>query len=47
MVVGSKQLCGDTVNIIGREDQNFQWSRSYWYYSTLLPFQKNENIVWT
>jgi hypothetical protein len=39
-----QQFCGDTVNIFGREDQNFQWSRAYSYYST--PAAQNE-VIWT
>jgi hypothetical protein len=39
-----QQFCGDTVNIFGREDQNFQWSRAYSYYSS--PSAQNE-IIWT
>jgi hypothetical protein len=38
-----KQLCGDTLNIFGREDQNFQWSREYLYYSS-PPAQKD--VIW-
>jgi hypothetical protein len=38
-----QQLCGDTLNIFGREDQNFQWSRAYSYYSS-PPAQKD--IIW-
>jgi hypothetical protein len=39
-----QQFCGDTVNIFGREDQNFQWSRAYSYYSS--PAAQNE-VIWT
>jgi hypothetical protein len=39
-----QQLCGDTLNIFGREDQNFQWSRAYSYYSS-PPAQKD--VIWT
>jgi hypothetical protein len=38
-----QQFCGDTLNIFGREDQNFQWSRAYSYYSS-PPAQKD--IIW-
>jgi hypothetical protein len=38
-----QQFCGDTLNIFGREDQNFQWSRAYSYYSS-PPTQKD--IIW-
>jgi hypothetical protein len=31
-----QQFCEDTLNIFGREDRNFQWSRAYSYYSS--PF---------
>jgi hypothetical protein len=40
-----QQLCGDTLNLFSREDQNYHWSRSYWYYSSLLG--KENNKVWT
>ena len=32
------------MNIFGREDQNFQWSRTYSYYSTLAAQNK---VIWT
>jgi hypothetical protein len=38
-----KQFCGDTLNIFGREDQNFQWSRVYSYYSS-PPTHKD--VIW-
>jgi hypothetical protein len=38
-----QQFCGDTLNIFGREDQNFQWSRAYSYYSS-PPAQKD--VIW-
>jgi hypothetical protein len=44
MAPARQQFCGDTVNIFGREDQNFQWSRAYSYYSS--PSTQNE-IIWT
>jgi hypothetical protein len=42
-----QQFCGDTLNIFGCEDQNFQWSRAYWYYSSPPTAQKDGNIIWT
>jgi hypothetical protein len=36
------QFYRDTLNIFGREDQNFQWSRAYSYYS--CPFAQKEVI---
>jgi hypothetical protein len=37
MVASSRQqFCGDTLNIFGHEDQNFQWLREYSYYSSPL-----------
>jgi hypothetical protein len=39
-----QQFCGDTTNIFGCEDQNFQWSRAYSYYSS--PSGQNK-IIWT
>jgi len=47
MATRTKNLCGDTLNIFEREDQNFQWSIAYWYYSTLPLLGINENIIWT
>jgi hypothetical protein len=44
MAATRQQFCGDTVNIFGREDQNFQWSRAYSYYSS--PSAQNE-VIWT
>jgi hypothetical protein len=40
-----QHFCGDTLNLFAREDQNYHWSRSYWYYSNLLD--KENNKVWT
>jgi hypothetical protein len=37
------QFCGDTLNIFGREDQNFQWSRAYSYYSSPLA---QKDVIW-
>jgi hypothetical protein len=39
-----QQLCGDTLNLFAREDQNYHWSRLYWYYSNLMG--KENNKVW-
>ena len=39
-----QQFCGDTMNIFRREDQKFQWSRAYSYYSS--PSVQN-TIIWT
>jgi hypothetical protein len=39
-----QQFCGDNLNIFGREDQNFQLSRAYSYYSS-PPAQKE--VIWT
>jgi hypothetical protein len=38
-----KYFYGDTLIIFGREDQNFQWSREYSYYSS-PPAQKD--VIW-
>jgi hypothetical protein len=38
-----QQFCGDTLNIFGREDQNFQWSIAYSYYSSHLA---QKDIIW-
>jgi hypothetical protein len=35
-----QKFCGDTLNIFGREDLKFQWSRAYSYYSS-PPTQKD------
>jgi hypothetical protein len=39
-----QQFYRDTLNIFGREDQNFQWSRAYSYYSS--PSAQKE-VIWT
>jgi hypothetical protein len=39
--------CRDTLNTLGREDQEFQWSRAYNYYKTLSPVKKKMNLIWT
>jgi hypothetical protein len=44
MAPSRQQFCGDTVNIFGSEDQNFQCSREYFYYS--YPSTQNE-AIWT
>jgi hypothetical protein len=44
MAASRQQFCGDTLNIFGREDQSFQWSRAYSYYSS--PSAQKE-IIWT
>jgi hypothetical protein len=44
MVAARQQFCGDTVNIFGLEDHNFQSSRAYSYYSS--RFTQNE-VIWT
>jgi hypothetical protein len=38
------QFCGDTVNIFGRHDQNFHWSRAFSYYSTSVA---ENQVIWT
>jgi hypothetical protein len=44
-MASTRQLfCGDTVNIFKREDQNFQWSQAYSYYST--PVAQTQ-VIWT
>jgi hypothetical protein len=42
--ISRQQFCGDTLNIFGRKDQNFQWSRTYSYYSS--PSAQKE-VIWT
>jgi hypothetical protein len=44
MAPSQQQFCGDTVNIFGHEDQNFEWSMAYSYYSS--PSTQNK-IIWT
>jgi hypothetical protein len=45
MVIATrKKNCGDTSNIFGNEDQNFQWSRMYSYYSSPLA---QKEVIWT
>jgi hypothetical protein len=43
MAATRQQLCGDTFNIFGCKDQNFQWSRAYSYYSS--PSAQKE-VIW-
>jgi len=44
-MVGARQhLCGDTLNIFRHEDQSFQWSKAYYYYSS--PSTQKE-VIWT
>jgi hypothetical protein len=38
---------GDTLNTLGHEDQQFQWSRAYKYYKSLPPAEKKTNLIWT
>ena len=44
MEATQQQFYGDTLNILGHEDQSFQWSRAYSYYSS--PFSQKE-IIYT
>jgi hypothetical protein len=44
-VIRKQSFCGDNLNLFNREDQNYHWSCSYWYYSNL--FSKEKNRVWT
>jgi hypothetical protein len=44
MAAGRQQFFGDTVNILRHQDQNFQWSRAYFYYSSRSV--ENE-VIWT
>jgi hypothetical protein len=37
-------FCEDTLNIFGKEDQNFQWSRAYSYYSSSYA---HKEVIWT
>jgi hypothetical protein len=43
MEATQQQFYGDTLNILGHEDQSFQWSRAYSYYSS--PSARKE-IIW-
>jgi hypothetical protein len=44
MAAGRQQFCGDTVNMFAHEDQNFQWSRAYFYYSS---HSAQNEVIWT
>jgi hypothetical protein len=45
MLAKARQLfCGGTLNTFGHEDQNFQWSKVYSYYSS-PPAKKD--VIWT
>jgi hypothetical protein len=48
MLRKKKELyCGDTLNTLGREDQEFHWSREYNYCKALSPAEKDTNLIWT
>jgi hypothetical protein len=40
-----EMFCGDTLNTLGREDQQFQWSTEYNYYKSLSPAKKKMNLI--
>jgi hypothetical protein len=40
-----KSFCGDILNLLSREDQNYHWSRSFWYYAKIMDRENNK--VWT
>jgi hypothetical protein len=44
MAATRQRFCGDTLNIFGHEDQSYQWSRAYSYYSS--PSSQKE-VIWT
>jgi len=44
MAATRQHFYGDTLNIFGCEDQSFQWSRAYYYYSS--PYAQKE-VIWT
>jgi hypothetical protein len=44
MATGWQQFCGDIVNIFGHEDQKFQWSRAYFYYSS---DSAQKEVIWS
>jgi hypothetical protein len=44
MEAAQHHFCGDTVNIFGHEDKNFQWSKAHSYNSS--PSTQNE-VIWT
>jgi len=39
--------CGDTLNTLGLEDQEFQWLREYNYYKNLSLVKKKMNLIWS
>jgi hypothetical protein len=39
--------CGDTINTLGREDRQFQWSQAFKWYLDLPHGEKKLNKVWT
>jgi hypothetical protein len=39
--------CGDTLNTLRCENQEFRWSRAYNYYKALSPAEKENNLIWT
>jgi hypothetical protein len=43
MTKRKQQFYRDTLNLFMREDCNYHWSRSYWYYAT-LPDKDSNNI---
>jgi hypothetical protein len=45
MAATRQQFCRDTVNTFGHDDQNFQWSRAYSYYSS--PSAQKEVRRWS
>jgi hypothetical protein len=44
MSASRQHFCGDTVNIFGHQDQKFQWSRAYFYYSS---HSAQNEVIWT
>ena len=38
--------CTDTLNILGRENQEFQWSKAYNSYKSLSSIEKKMNLIW-
>ena len=44
MAIARQHLFGYTFNIFEREDQNFQWSREYSYYSS---HSTQNEVIWT
>ena len=39
--------CGYTLNTLGCEDKEFQWSRAYNYYKVISLIDTNMNLIWT